>query len=177
MELKRIYDDTDLLRYRAEHAAAVRGWLEKFDALGVPTTLVPAFAKQSADAMVTGPALAGVDVVHTGATPQQNFSTTLVTDFLRLRLMEIDGAVLTLHTQSKPLRYTILREPGRWCLHCGEKLADDENGELARLHVALNHADAAPIEDNPAGYIWHKYFECVLDADQHARFARGGSNG
>jgi hypothetical protein len=98
----------------------------------------------------------------------------MVTEFIKLGLMEIDGDQLTLHAQPEDLQYTIKREPGRWCLHCGEKLADDTNGELARLHIAMKHNGVpSPSESDPSGYVWLTYFECVLDETQHEAYKKG----
>jgi hypothetical protein len=173
MEFKRIYDKQDLERYKAEHEAALAKWQELYQRAGAPQKLIETFARQSAAETVPAPALAGVELVHTGARAEQNFSTSLITEFVKLGVATIDGNQLTLHTSTEDLRYAIVREPGRWCLHCKEKLSDDENGELARLHVALKHKDKpSPDATVPAGYVWLKYFECVLDKKQHAQFKR-----
>src|SRR5690242_10935448 len=81
-----------------------------------------------------------ISLAHTGISPEQNFSTQLVTKFLQDGIMEIKGHTLTFHVYPEDLRYTIKRVPGRYCAHCGEKLSDDTGGELARLHVAQKHA-------------------------------------
>ena len=173
MELTRVYDPTDLERFKRERDQANQQWQAILAAQGVPSTLIAAFAKQICDEVVPMPKLAGVDVVHTGAQAEQHFSTSLVTEFIKLGIMEIQDDQLILHAASADLHYTVLREPGRWCLHCGEKLPDDPNGELARLHVVMEHKDApSPSQNHPAGYEWLTYFECVLDASEHARYKK-----
>ncbi|MCI0517231.1 MAG: hypothetical protein L0Y45_05280, partial [Woeseiaceae bacterium] len=78
---------------------------------------------------------------------------------------------LIFNVHPEPLRYTIKRRPGRYCLHCGAALANDSKGDLARLHVAEKHAGvASPNPRVPAGYENLTYFECVLDAVQHEKY-------
>lgn len=92
-----------------------------------------------------------IEVKHTGTTPQQNFSDTLVLNGLREGWLSIKGGVLTLHAQPEDLHYTIQRVPGKYPA------------------------------DNPAGYEVIHCYECVLDPQQHARFCaqavKGGRRG
>lgn len=110
-------------------------------------------------------------VEHTGTHEAQNFSTGLVVEGLKQGWMEISKGKLILKTDPEDLKYTILREPGRYCLHCQAKLPDDEKGELAQIHVLAEHPGAAsPDPSTPAGYIKINAYECTLDPKQHARF-------
>ena len=89
--------------------------------------------------------------------------------------MEMDGDTLTFHVYPEDLEYTVKRTPGRYCLHCGEKLTDDAGGEMARLHVVQFHAGTpSPSASNPSGYEAINYFECVLNDDQHEKFKKQG---
>jgi YgiT-type zinc finger domain-containing protein len=116
-----------------------------------------------------------ISLAHTGSSPEQNFSTQLVTGCLKDGIMEINGDALTFHVYPEGLRYTIKRTPGRYCVHCGEKLPDDTGGELARLHVAQEHAGVpSPDKNNPAGYEAIHYFECVLSSAQHKKYKKQG---
>lgn len=120
---------------------------------------------------INPPPLEYVSLANTGVHPEQNFSIDLVTEGLTNGLMLIDDDVLTLDCHPEPLRYNIKRRPGRYCLHCGEKLGDDTGGALARLHVAEKHAGkTSPDASTPAGYVWLLHFECVLDAEQHEKY-------
>lgn len=120
---------------------------------------------------VNPPPLDYLSLAHTGINPEQNFSTDRVVEGLTAGLMRIEDDVLALECHPEPLRYAIKRRPGRYCLHCGEKLADDEKGVLARLHVAEKHAGKpSPDADTPAGYVALNHFECVLDAKQHEKY-------
>lgn len=112
-----------------------------------------------------------ISLANTGATPEQNFSVQLVTEGLNVGFMEIADDTLIFHVYPEDLHYTIQRRPGRYCLHCGEKLSDDTGGQLARLHVAEQHAgQASPSASDPAGYIAINAFQCVLNDAQHERF-------
>ncbi|MDL1909703.1 hypothetical protein FBQ81_03265 [Chloroflexi bacterium CFX6] len=178
MLLKRVYDETDLTRYEAERKALTAKWYETLRAAGVSEDLLDAMVKQQVDTVIAPPKLAGVEIEHTGVDAEQHFSTSLVTEYVKLGIMEIAGNRLTLHAAQADLHYTIVREPGRWCLHCGEKLPDDVNGEMARLHMAMKHNGApSPDESNPAGYKWLTYFECALDAAEHDRWQKRDHNG
>jgi len=143
MLLKRIYDTPE-------------GWVRQVDEAGNCTNPPP---------------LAYLSLAHTGIHAEQNFSVDRVTADLTAGLMTIDGDTLTLVCHPEPLRYTIQRRPGRYCLHCGEKLADDHKGALARMHVAERHAgQPSPAPGEPAGYVAINHFECVLDAAQHEKY-------
>lgn len=111
-----------------------------------------------------------ISLAHTGVQAEQNFSVGLVTQGLTEGWIDISGDTLILKAVPENLQYTIRRQPGRYCLHCGEKLVDDEGGQMARLHVATHHKGAPAISGNPAGYEKINHFECVLSDDQHERY-------
>ncbi len=116
-----------------------------------------------------------ISLAHTGVSPEQNFSTQLVTKMLQEGIMEMKGDTLIFHVHPEDLKYTIKRRPGRYCLHCGEKLPDDAGGELARLHIAQYHSGApSPSTADPSGYVALNYFECVLSDKQHKKFKKQG---
>lgn len=143
MLLKRIYKQPE-------------GWEKEVDANGNCTNMPP---------------LAYISMANTGVNPEQSFSTDRVTEGLTAGLMRIDGDTLVLDVHPEPLRYAIKRRPGRYCLHCGEKLGDDNTGALARLHVAEKHAGKPSLDPTqPAGYVALNHFECVLDAEQHEKY-------
>jgi hypothetical protein len=141
MELKRIY-------------ARPEGWVKQVDAAGNCTNPPP---------------LDYVALVHTGTSPEQKFTP----DFLAANasFARIDGDRILLDVAPETLVYNIKRSPGRYCCHCGARLPDDDNGALARLHVATAHSNAqSPDAGNPGGYEKLNAFECTLDAQQHERF-------
>lgn len=174
MLFNRIYEEQDLERYKLQRDEMFKEWQAKFQSIGAPDGLIAAFAKQVGETMVPPPKISGVEVVHTGAHPEQNFSTSLITEFIQLGIAQMDGNELIIRATPEDLHYTVKREPGRWCLHCGEKLPDDANGEMARLHIAMKHNGApSPVASEPSGYVWLTYFECVLDEEQHETYKKG----
>lgn len=180
MEIKRQYDDKDLQRYKAEQEVALQDAKAQVAALNLPDDLVEDFAKRLVERKnIQQPKISALLLMHTGIMAEQNFSTDFVTEYLQLGLMKLSGNALTLHVvhddYDVELAYQVKRAPGRYCLHCGEKLESDETGELARLHIALQHAGVeSPDASVPAGYVWLKHFECVLDALQHEMFKKAG---
>lgn len=173
MEIKRKYGPEDLQRYRAEQDAEMLKAKEQLAGLKYDESFTDELAKQIVSRKnIKPPKVVSLLLGHTGNSPEQNFSADQVTELIQLGLMEIDGNTLTFHLihigQDVSLQYLIKRTPGRYCLHCEEKLEGDESGQMARLHIALEHAGIpSPDEDVPAGYVWLKHFECVLDARQH----------
>jgi len=121
--------------------------------------------------LTNAPPLKGIEIQNTGTHAQQNFSTGLVLAAITEGWMAIDGAKLTIKAAPENLNYKIIREPGKYCLHCGEKLTDDANNEMAKMHVMSKHAgQESPDATNPAGYAKINHFECILDAKQHTKF-------
>jgi hypothetical protein len=119
-----------------------------------------------------GPRLKHVEVKHTGTHAEQNFSHRIVAAGLAEGWISLGRGTLTLHAPAEDLLYAILRMPGRYCLHCDHYLADDgDRGVKLREHVSRAHAGAvSPDPATPAGYVWLTYYECRLDAAQHAKF-------
>lgn len=176
MKLTRVYDQDDKARFEADLAEKTAEWTATLQAQNVPARLVDEMARKCAAAEVAPVTVIGYAVEHTGATRDQHFSVGFVTDCVLKGLMTISGDELTLTVQPESLHYEILRTPGRYCLHCNEKLENDELGELARLHVALNHAGvASPDPNQPAGYEAINYYDCLLDATQHEQYKFGGA--
>ena len=117
------------------------------------------------------PPLDYVGLIHTGITADQNFSTRMVMGGLSEGWLDITDTEIKLMFEPETLIYTIKRKPGRYCLHCGEKLADDATGALARIHVAQKHAGKeSPDKRNAGGYEMINHYECVLDAKQHEKY-------
>ena len=133
------------------------------------------------DSLAAGaPRITHIEVKHTGTTPSQNFSTSLVAEGLRAGFISLQEDLLTLHAKPVDLLYTVKRRPGYYCSHNGARmdLSAEAYGDPAIAAVeaqqylkANGFADAAsPDPQNPAGYQRLHHYECELDADQHARF-------
>lgn len=157
MKLKRHYDTP-------------AGWEKRVNArLSNGQLMVPSMREGDC---LNPPPLKHVELQHTGTKPEQNFSETLIEGALKEGWASFEDTTLVLDVKPEPLRYTVLRTPGRYCCHCKLRLPDnDDRGELARAHVAELHAGvASPDRLNPAGYERIHFYETVLDPGQHARF-------
>ena len=129
------------------------------------------YKRDSSGGLVQPPTLDYVSVGHTGVHPEQNFSPGLVLAGVQEGWIKIEGEYLILNVHPEPLRYKILRLPGRYCCHCGEKLPDDDGGELSRIHLAQYHLNVpSPDSKWQAGYMRLNEYQCTLDAGQHERF-------
>jgi hypothetical protein len=128
-----------------------------------------------------------VSVVHTGTSPQQNFSGRLVDAGLADGWLSISGTRLTIKTDAEPLGYAIVHPPGYYCCHDGKEIKLSQRARDERLrdptHAKLAAAEAraymekagfagkaSPDPQNPAGYRVIDHYECKLDAEQHAKF-------
>lgn len=112
-----------------------------------------------------------VSVGNTGTTQNQNFSSGLIDAAITEGWATLSKGQLILHVVPEDLVYAIKRVPGRYCCYCDTKLPDDATGELARSHVAREHAGApSPDKQNPAGYCMVNAYECELSTTQHERF-------
>lgn len=117
------------------------------------------------------PRITALEVLHTGVSAKQKFSTGFIDWGVQAGFMTLSKGAIILHTEPEELNYKILKGPGRYCCHCGEKLDDDAIGEIARLHVKQRHeAKTSPDATNPAGYVMRSSYKCVLDAKQHERW-------
>jgi hypothetical protein len=117
------------------------------------------------------PPLDYVSCAHTGIEAEQNFSTRMVAGAVAEGWMKMESGKITLLVHPEPLVYSVKRAPGRYCLHCKEKLPDDNLGVFARAHMQEKHrGKKSPDASNPAGYEALNYFECVLIAKQHEKY-------
>lgn len=123
--------------------------------------------------VVVEPIVPPVKAVKVLSAPdRQNFSTRMVvqgTDagWMTLALDGERASQIIIKTDKGDLVYNVLRGPGRYCCHCGDKLPDDDftnqhaPGAAAKQHVADVHGDApSPNQDEPSGYECLRYYEC-----------------
>jgi hypothetical protein len=102
------------------------------------------YRKRIDGSLQTPPVVSHMEIKHTGQSPEQHFSTRLVAAGLAEGWLVIEGSTLTLKAQPQDLIYQIRRTPGTY-----------------------------PIEGNPSGVETIHYYDCILDAAQHARFRQG----
>lgn len=96
----------------------------------------------------------------------QHFTENFLTGGEAEGWLERNGKKVTIHGLDGDVVFGIVQEPGRYCLHCGEKLADDGDGRAARKHVADKHAgQVSPDAENAAGYVMQNYYNCVLEVN------------
>lgn len=164
MLVKRIYEAADLARYQAEVARLMRDGA----------------SREHAQAVVRQPKLSHLEVRHTGTSPEQNFSSTLVAAWIQAGVAVKSDDILVIKAEPESLRYKVLRTPGYYCAHDGQKIPVSPEGygdpAIAAMecveYLKANGFDGktSPDPANPAGYLRTHAYECVLDADQHARF-------
>ncbi len=117
-----------------------------------------------------------VEVIHTGTSPEQNFSDRLVDAGLAEGWVSISGDTLALKTDREPLRYKLVRKPGYFCKSSSEpipigveawlrfRLANDSSRSRAEALAWLaSHGKDSSDYDITTAY------HCVLDAKQHAK--------
>ena len=175
MKLKRMYNPQDLERFKSERLAAIQALKGELAAkvANLPPTVIEQMATATVDQRneIPVPRVDYLSLGDTGTTPEQRFTPAFVTEGLNAGWIELAGDEIILRAYPEDMRYQVARQPGRYCLHCGEKLADDAIGEMARLHIAQKHNGvASPDPNTPAGYVMLNYFECVLNAEQHEKY-------
>lgn len=117
-----------------------------------------------------------VTCIHSGTSPEQNFSDRLVDTAQREGWIVIDGNTLLMKTADEPLRYEITRKPGYFCKSTGEaipvteanwlrfRMANDQRASAeAKAWLAANGKAADDYDITTA-------YHCVLDATQHANY-------
>lgn len=117
---------------------------------------------------VKSPSVSGVVVKRMPTNGVQHFSPKLVRTGMSERwLIQKDGKI-TVIDQSGPIVFNIIREPGRYCLHCGVKLSDDPMGKAAQEHISQEHSGIkSPDPLNPSGYVMLTYFETKVEGSNH----------
>ena len=109
------------------------------------------------------PEVTGIEVLRVPASGKQNLSTKLVATGIAQGWLAHKKDKITFILKGKDLIMKVVQEPGRHCLHCGEKLPDDGTGAAARAHVEAAHPGAdSPNPDVPSGYICPNYYSCEV---------------
>lgn len=144
MLLKRRYEPKALSQYRAKRDA------------GEDTAAPP-------------PAVA-VEVLRVGR--KQKFSPDLIARGAAEGWLAMAEGRITMKTTDGPMAFRIVRTPGSYCCHCGERIEDagrwvpGQEKKLTRgmQHVAEKHASkASPDPENPAGYMTTNAFKGVRE--------------
>lgn len=122
-------------------------------------------------------ACTGVEIVHTGLSPEQNWDQGQVMQYASEGWMRLDGDTITVTGSGETLQYEVLRRPGYFVASTGERIPVSE---LAMTQFMTEHvATLAPAEARaflaakglPANdYEASRVYYCRLAAEQHAKW-------
>lgn len=151
MKLKAIYDPAELAEYKA--------------------------AKARGETPAKEPRTTHVEVVHTGASPEQNFDDQLIDDGKLEGWAAVSGKKLTLKTDGEPLVYDVKRGPGYFCKSTGEDIPISQKAWY-RFRFASDSTLSRPEAlawlakhgKQPDDYGISVTYQCVLNAKQHEQF-------
>jgi len=112
------------------------------------------------------PIVNGVEIQEMPLDGKHNFSTTLIEDCQHAGWLTQTDKHIVIHSANMgDVAFKIIKQPGRYCLHCGEKLEDDTLGVLARKHIEDHHAgEKSPDENNPSGYVCNNFYATEVEA-------------
>jgi hypothetical protein len=114
--------------------------------------------------------LKGVEVRAFGK--KQKFSPQSLLEGQAQGWLSMENGVITVRGLNETVRYRVVRMPGYYCCHCGEKLEGDpsimdgtEGAKKRSAHVMEKHADKkSPDPENPSGYMGTNSFKGVLES-------------
>ena len=91
--------------------------------------------------------------------------------------VEIEAGKIIYHTIDGEVVFHVIREPGRYCITCGQRLPDHGGNGTAleasraaecRAHVESHGKDAITHENWPHGYVSRpRTFECTIEDKRH----------
>jgi len=111
------------------------------------------------------PVVRGIKLKRMSADGKQRFAPKLVKIGQDEHWLSVTGGKIIIHDEGGDVPFKVLKVPGRYCCHCGEKLTDDADGAAARKHVVEHHVGKkSPDEQNPSGYVMQNYYDCELEA-------------
>lgn len=119
----------------------------------------------------------GVDVFHTGLSPEQNWDQGQVLQYASEGWLTVEGEQIVLKAAQETLRYDILRRPGYYVRSTGERIPVSElamqqfmTEQMATLAPAEARAfllgKGLPLNDYEASRV----FRCRLNAEQHEKW-------
>ena len=109
------------------------------------------------------PPVSGVEVLRAGSV-QQHFSPHLIEGGQGEGWLSLVENELVVNGVNKRLTYRVLRMPGYYCSHCGERLLD--GGRTAAAHVQGKHSgEKSPDASSPGGYEKINFYDCELVAE------------
>lgn len=115
------------------------------------------------EAGIKAPVVSGIIVKRLPVSGKQKLSPKLIKTGQNEKWLSKGQDKITIHAEGGDVVFDVVSEPGRYCCHCGEKLADDATGEAARSHVSAEHSGKkSPDKRNPSGYEMRNYFDCKV---------------
>lgn len=121
----------------------------------------------------------GVDIVHTGVDPEQNWDQGQVMQYASEGWLRVEGDEIVLTGSGEELRYTIERRPGYFVASTGERIPVSElamqqfmTEQVATLAPAEARAFLAARGLQANDYEASRLFRCRLNDAQHARWRK-----
>ena len=122
--------------------------------------------------------VAGVQIKHTGASPEQTWSASKVEQYMSEGWMAMRGDEIVITAEDgEELVYDILRRPGYYCASTGERIPLSEpamsqfmNSTAATLAPAEARAWLTAKGLPPTGYEATRNYHCRLDSSLHAAY-------
>lgn len=123
------------------------------------------------------PLCIGVDLFHTGLSPEQTFKRSLVISACAQGWMKVEGNTLTLISAQDVLSYEIARHPGYYVKSTGERIPLSEIAMsqflteiVATLAAAEARAFLATRGLQTNDYEATRNYHCVLGIEQHEKW-------
>lgn len=106
------------------------------------------------------PVLVGISITKLPKNGIQHFTQKLLDTLLQDGFLTMGKGKLTLETMVDAVEFKVLRTPGYYCCHTGEKLDGEKE---ARAHIKARFAGkASPCKNNPSGYSKDNFYTCQL---------------
>ena len=120
------------------------------------------------------PVCVGLEVVHTGLNPEQNFSMAMVERGISEGWIMQSGTTMEIVADPENLRYRVKRTPGYYCMSTGERIPVSPTAWNSRERGVLCRREALKwLADHglpPTDYEVTNSYECVLGEEQHMKF-------
>lgn len=123
------------------------------------------------------PIVTGVDVFHTGLSPEQNWDQGQVLQYASEGWLRLEGDQIVLAAEQDTLRYDVLRRPGYYVRSTGERIPISElamqqfmTERVATLAPAEARAFLAGKGLAENDYEASRIYRCCLTAEQHEKW-------
>jgi hypothetical protein len=131
------------------------------------------YLKRQYDHSGKAPRVNGVKVLRVHKV--EHLSPSFVEQGMSEGWMSMTKGKMVIHGTEGDVEMHVVRRPGVYCCHCGERLGDiNEGGTVEgansfRKHMTVSHSGAAsPDVTNPAGYGQENYYTCTSEGKDTA---------